>query len=51
MDHLQIEVVDLVSDGYSGGKLSSTTLRKLEAEKAKKEQVEVEKAQQEQPAE
>lgn len=51
MNHVQIEVVDLVSDGCSGDKLSSTTLRKLEAEKAKKEQLEAEKAKNEQPAE
>lgn len=48
MGHLQIEVVDLVSEGSSGDKISSTTLRKLDAEKAKKEQLDAEKAKKEQ---
>lgn len=34
---VQIEVVEIVSDGSSGNKLSSSTLRKLEAEKADKQ--------------
>ena len=32
----QVEVVDLISDKFGGDKLSSTTLRRLDAEKAKK---------------
>lgn len=34
---VQIEVVEIVSDGSSGNKISSSTLRKLEAEKAEKQ--------------
>ncbi|WOH07941.1 hypothetical protein DCAR_0727376 [Daucus carota subsp. sativus] len=33
---LKVEVVDLISDKFGGDKLSSTTLRRLDAEKAKK---------------
>lgn len=34
---VQIEVVEIVSDGSSGNKISSSTLRKLEAENAEKQ--------------
>lgn len=34
---MQIEVVEIVSDGSSGNKISSSTLRKMEAEKASKQ--------------
>ena len=39
---LQIEVVEIVSDGSSGNKISSSTLRKLEAEKQNQHAVEQE---------
>lgn len=40
---VQIEVVDLVSEGSSGNKLSSTALRKLEVENSKNQAVNVSK--------
>lgn len=38
MEFVQIEVVDLVAEESSQDKLSSTTLRMLEAEKVEKQQ-------------